>query len=76
VSARRLVEHVEHFQRRVMQDAINEATAAYWNRRAEDFERVGTPSADETAKACRNRARVALDGDFVSFYEALDGDEW
>jgi hypothetical protein len=72
VSARELVEHVEHFQHRVMQDALAEATAAYWEKRARDFDAVGTPSADETAEACRNRARVALDGDVTAYYDTLE----
>lgn len=29
-----LPEHVEHFRARVMADALQEATAAYWRRRA------------------------------------------
>ena len=38
-----LADEVDHFRRRVLQDALNEATAAFWLRRAADFERVGTP---------------------------------
>ncbi len=33
-----LTEYVEHFRARVLQDALNEATASYWTRRAEAFE--------------------------------------
>ena len=33
-----LTEHVEHFRQRVLADALQEATAAYWHRRAEAFE--------------------------------------
>ena len=69
-----LSEHVEHFRERVLQDALAEATATYWRRRAEGFAAVATPEADEIAEACRNRARVALDGDVTAFYEALWGD--
>ena len=54
-----LPEHLEHFRARVLQDALNEATAAYWQRRAEAFAAVGTPACDEIAQACRNRARLA-----------------
>lgn len=61
-----LDELVEHFRSRVLQDALNEATSAYWRRRAEDFAAVGTPRCDEIAEACRNRARVSLIG----------GEEW
>lgn len=60
------VEYVEHFQHRVIQDALNEACAGYWIHRAEQFEAVGNPACDETAKACRSRARVSL----------LGGEEW
>lgn len=63
VSVARLVEHVEHFQRRVLQDALNEACAGYWRRRAEQFELVGTAACDEVARACRNRALLAEIGD-------------
>ncbi len=58
-----LTEYVEHFRGRVMQDALTEATAAYWTRRAEQFEAVGNERCDEIAQACRNRAAVALGGD-------------
>lgn len=54
---RALIEHVEHFQRRVLADALQEATVAYWRRRAAVFERVGTPACDEIAKACLSKAR-------------------
>ena len=64
---RPLLEDVEHFRWRVIQDALAEATAAYWESRALDFERVGTPACDEIAEPCRNRARVALDGDVTAF---------
>lgn len=33
-----LGEYLDHFQRRVLQDALAEATKAYWLRRAQDFE--------------------------------------
>jgi hypothetical protein len=62
VSAARLVHDVEHFQRRVLEDALNEACSAYWLRRADDFAKVGTPACDEIAQACRHRAELALVG--------------
>jgi hypothetical protein len=34
----RLVQHVAHFQARVVQDALAEASYAYWMRRAEQLE--------------------------------------
>lgn len=73
-----LADTVEHFRKRVLQDALNEATAAYWRKRALDFDRVGTPECDEIAQVCRNRARVSLlGGDVEEFYstvEILDGE--
>lgn len=33
-----MIEHVEQFRKRVVQDALAEATAAYWQRRAEEFD--------------------------------------
>lgn len=33
-----ILEHVEHFQRRVLLDALLEAWGPYWERRAEAFE--------------------------------------
>jgi len=53
-----LVEHVAHFQHRVIREALLEATTAYWLRRAAEFDAVGTPTADETAQACRNAATL------------------
>jgi hypothetical protein len=59
--------HLTHFRRRVIEDALLEATTAYWLRRADDFTTVGTPAADETALACRRHAQllaaVGLDTD-------------
>ena len=61
---------------RVLQDALNEATAAYWRKRAEDFRRVGTPECREVARACENRARVSLlGGDVEEFYTLLEAGE-
>lgn len=51
--------YVANFQRRVIQDALVEATAAYWLHRAETFDAVGTPECDEVARACRNAATLA-----------------
>lgn len=45
--------------RRALLDALNEARPSYWRKRAQTFRKVGTPGADETARACENRARVA-----------------
>lgn len=71
-----LVEHIDHFQRRVVQDAVNEATAVYWQRRADMFEwarprpgdrlgrdgRAGAAEIDRRCKAAADacRARAAV----------------
>lgn len=55
-----LADYVEHFRQRVLQDALNEATSSYWLKRAEMFEAVGNARCDEIARACRNRAELAL----------------
>jgi hypothetical protein len=55
--------YVQHFRERVLQDALAEATAAYWLRRAAQFEAVGNARCDEIARACRNRATVSLGGE-------------
>lgn len=49
--------YVSHFRARVLQDALAEATTAYWTRRAETFAGVGNATCDEIAQACRNQAR-------------------
>lgn len=46
-----LIEYVEHFQKRVVQDALAEATAAYWHRRANQFEAVLPRPGDFTGDA-------------------------
>jgi hypothetical protein len=63
-----LVEHVDRFAERVIQDALNEATAAYWRRRAEqteaarsrtgDFHGLAT-SEEIEARDCRLAERAA-----------------
>jgi len=60
-----LAEYVAHFQARVVQDALTEATSAYWIRRARQFEAVGNDRCDEVALACRARASVASYGEGV-----------
>ena len=39
---------IEHFRARVLQDALTEATATYWLRRAQDFERVAEGVEEES----------------------------
>ncbi len=59
-----LTAYIEHFRARVLQDALAEATANYWIRRAETFEAVGNPRCDEIALACRRHATlIPLGGD-------------
>lgn len=38
-----LHKHLEHFRARVLQDALNEASADYWLRRAEQYEDAARP---------------------------------
>jgi hypothetical protein len=38
-----LTKHLEHFRARVVQDALNEASAAYWLRRADAYEQASRP---------------------------------
>ena len=42
---RELIEHLTHFQHRVLQDCLQESTASYWKRRAGDF-RAALPRQD------------------------------
>lgn len=56
--------HVEHFRYRVMQDALTEATAAYWRRRADLFAAALPRPDDYTGRATaaeleEQRLRVA-----------------
>lgn len=53
---RREVGYVDHFRRRVMQDALVEALPEYWRRRADTFDLVGNNRCDEIATACRHHA--------------------
>jgi hypothetical protein len=46
---------------RLVQEVLEEATASYWDRRAATFDAVGTPTADETALACRRHAWLIRD---------------
>jgi len=53
-----LAEHVEHFRLRVMEDAFTEATAAYWLRRADQFE-WARPTLDDFAGNATDTQRRA-----------------
>jgi hypothetical protein len=48
-----VAESVEHFRQRVMQDALSEATAAYWRRRAEVFDWAKPRTGDFHGQASR-----------------------
>lgn len=63
-------EYITNFARRILQDALSEATADYWHRRADTFDWVcghtnhprDTPRCTrmaDTADACRNAAHAA-----------------
>ena len=55
-----LADYVEHFRERVLQDALNEATASYWARRAEMFENARhRPGIDYPGLATIDELRVA-----------------
>lgn len=58
VSAAEIVEHVDHFRRRVLADALQEATAAYWERRAEVFEAARPRRGDYFGNATRDDLRA------------------
>lgn len=53
-----LDQHLAHFQWRVLQDALTEATSAYWLRRADTFAAVGNHRCDQVALACRRHAQL------------------
>lgn len=53
-----LAGHVEHFQRRVLQDAMTDATAAYWRRRADTFEWARPRPGDHLGTAGATGART------------------
>jgi len=45
-----LADCLDHFRARVLQDALNEATASYWLRRAEAFENARTRPGERPAE--------------------------
>jgi hypothetical protein len=45
-------------QLRLIQQVLEEASVAFWQRRAAEFDAVGTPTADATALACRRHAQL------------------
>lgn len=67
-----LSDELERFSRRLLYDCLLEQSRAYWIRRAEAFDAVGTPACDEIAQACRNRAEVSrLGGDAREFADLI-----
>ncbi len=57
MNAANLVHHVENFQRRVVQDAVAEAVAATWRRRADAFEDARPRAEDFHGRASRTDLR-------------------
>lgn len=45
------VDHLDHFQRRIIQAALTDATATYWRRRADTFEWARPRPTDYTGQA-------------------------
>lgn len=79
-----LAENVEHFRWRVVQDALCEATAAYWRRRAELLEwampkpgeYIGEATRDElNARWCRLRQEAEACRNRARVAE-LGGEPW
>ena len=56
-----LADHLEHFRGRVLQDALTEATAAYWERRAQVFEAAAPRPGDYHGRASRAELQAAHD---------------
>jgi len=50
---------VDHFGARVLQDALAEATAAYWRKRAADYERARSRPGDYQGQATAAQIAVA-----------------
>lgn len=48
-----LAEHVDNFRRSVLADAIQEASAIYWNRRADSFDKARPRPGDYAGQATR-----------------------
>lgn len=53
MTAHQLGDHLMHFQSRVIQDALAEASGAYWSRRAETFEAAKPVPGEFHGKATR-----------------------
>lgn len=55
-----VIAHIDHFQRRVLQDALASAEGTYWRRRAETFDWARPRPADYRGRATSDDLR-ALD---------------
>ena len=53
IRMRTLVQHIDHMQRRVLQDCIIEQTRRYWIKRAEQFEAARPKHGDFTGRMTR-----------------------
>jgi hypothetical protein len=56
-----LVEHVDHFQQRIIREAILDAEAAHWIRRAEALEWARPKAGDWHGQATREELRARYD---------------
>ena len=61
---------------RAIEDALAEATPAYWETRARVFDAVGNASCDEAAAACRAKAYVIRNYGMGDFMEESFLDVW
>ena len=77
-----IVDHLDHFQRRVIQDALADASSAYWTRRAEVWEWVrgrpgdyhGRSTPEDRAardRRCDEAAQACLARAAVSLWEGV-----
>lgn len=60
--------YLANFQRRVIEDAINEATATYWHRRAATYEWARERPGDYLGRSTPEQ-RAARDADLVAHIE-------
>lgn len=52
-------------------DALLSSSAKHWEKRARDFDAVGTPDCDAIARACRNKATLCRDESADEWAELL-----
>jgi hypothetical protein len=63
-------EQIDRLACLVIIDALLEGSAKYWEKRAGDFAKVGTPKCDTIAQACRNKASL------IRMDDAAERAEW